>query len=382
MSGSDAPASIDFATPTRLSSSERQAIDAAIAEVLDSSQWVLGAHVARFETQFAAACGLHGAVGVASGTDALTLGVTALAPRGGSVLVPESDGGYAATAARLAGLEPITVDVCLHTGAPDLEALARAVRSDSVGLVVTHLHGDAIDLTNLNEWRTHRDLWLIEDCAQAFGAARAGVPVGSTGDLATFSFYPTKPLGTIGDGGAVAAQGAHSSALLARVRELREYGWAGERFRSDVPGGRNSRLDALHAAVLMARLPYASTAAERRRQIRQRYATALAGDGGIEILEHDAGESAAHHAVAFARDSVARDDLRATLAAAGIGTSVHYPWLVSEMAGLNAPAAAGGSPGADERRSRILSLPCDAAHRDDEIDRVVRALTQWSHDRR
>lgn len=370
---------VAFATPTRLGDSERAAISTAITSVLDSTQWVLGEHVEDFETQFAAACGLDAAVGVASGTDALTIAFAALAPSGGSVLVPESDGGYAAVAARLAGLEPVAVDVTLQTGAPDLDALARAVRPDSVGLVATHLHGDALDLTDLDEWRTARGLWLVEDCAQAFGAARGGTPVGATGDLATFSFYPTKPLGTVGDGGAVAARGARALDVLSRVRELREYGWTSERFRLDLPGGRNSRLDALHAAVLVARLPFAAPAAVRRRSIRQRYALALAATGRAVILGADDTGSAAHHAVVFAQSAAERDDLRATLSAAEIGTSVHYPWLVSEMAGLDAPAADGGSPGAAERRARILSLPCDAAHRDDEIDTVVQALERWAH---
>ncbi|MDO9590536.1 MAG: DegT/DnrJ/EryC1/StrS family aminotransferase, partial [Microcella sp.] len=271
------------------------------------------------------------------------------------------------------------VDVHLHTGAPDPKAVARAVQADTVGLVTTHLHGDAVDLAELDEWRASRGLWLIEDCAQAFGASGDGIPVGSTGDLATFSFYPTKPLGSVGDGGAIAARGARAPELLARVRELREYGWTTERFRLDLPGGRNSRLDALHAAVLSARLRFAAPAAARRRLIRRRYAEALASDRGATVLGNDSVQSAAHHAVVLAVTPAERDDLRSTLGTAGVGTSVHYPWLVSEMAGLDARVAEVGSPVAAERRARILSLPCDAALRDDEIDVVVLALERWSH---
>jgi dTDP-4-amino-4,6-dideoxygalactose transaminase len=184
--------------------------------------------------------------------------------------------------------------------------------------------------------------------------------VGLTGDAATYSFYPTKNLGAVGDAGAVLFA---DPASADRGRALRQYGW-GDRFRVQLAGGRNSRLDPIQAAVLTARLPFLDQRNARRRRVAARYATHVE-------LYGDPDTTVAHHAVALTDE---RDQLAAGLAARGVETAVHYPWLVTEMPGLRmAPAT---TPCAAQRRGRILSLPCFPELTDDEVDQVCGALEE------
>jgi dTDP-4-amino-4,6-dideoxygalactose transaminase len=249
---------------------------------------------------------------------------------------------------------------------PTPVTLAAAGLDGVEALVVTHLHGDAVPLEAVDRWRRERGLALVEDCAQAHGLRVGGRHVGTVGDAATYSFYPTKNLGAVGDGGAVAfADGGRAEA----ARRLRQYGW-GERFRVDHPGGRNSRLDTLQAAVLSARLPFLDARNERRRAIANRLRDAL----GAGRIHGDPESTVAHHAVLV---TDARDAVREGLAAAGVGTAVHYPYLVQEMPGLAVRPAP--TPEAAAVRERVLSLPCFPEQTDEEVDRVVAALGEVTH---
>jgi dTDP-4-amino-4,6-dideoxygalactose transaminase len=187
--------------------------------------------------------------------------------------------------------------------------------------------------------------------------------------VATFSFYPTKNLAAMGDGGAVLARDA---AVIERARLLRQYGWA-PRFRVVEAHGRNSRLDALQAAVLSARLPYLDANNERRRQVVRRYRAAAPG---LAFLGQDDESNVAHHAVVRTPD---RDSLRCHLAAAGIGADVHYPYLVQEMPGITTVSDA-ATPHAVTLRQECLSLPCFPGMTPDEIDATCAALGSWSAD--
>jgi aminotransferase EvaB len=292
---------VPVAAPTRMALEESEAVRRAVAQVIAGPSWILGEPVRMFEAAFAAYVGTEPAltVGVGNGTDALVLAMAALRlPVGSGVLVAADEGGYAATAARMAGLEPVAIDV--GPLGPTAETAAAGMCPGVSALVVTHLHGDAVPLTELDRWRRHRGLSMIEDCAQAHGLRVDGRHVGLTGDAATYSFYPTKNLGAVGDAGAVLFA---DPASADRGRALRQYGW-GDRF-------------------------------------------ALTDE---------------------------RDQLAAGLAARGVETAVHYPWLVTEMPGLRmAPAT---TPCAAQRRGRILSLPCFPELTDDEVDQVCGALEE------
>lgn len=360
---------IPSAAPTRIGAAERAAITDAVARVITDGPWILGPVVEQFERVFGTYLGGLNVVGVGNGTDALAIAFATLdLPPGAGVLVAANEGGYAATALRLAGLAPVVMDVDDVTMLPSVETAEAAMRTDVAAVVITHLHGEATDIRPLDAWRTQRGLRMVEDCAQAHGARRDGIHVGRLGDAATFSFYPTKNLGAIGDGGAVLfADDAHA----ARARALREYGW-NTRFRIEVAGGRNSRLDPLQAAVLIARLPFLDARNKRRRAISARYRDALATSGAR--MHGDAETTVAHHAVVL---TDARDEMATFLADRDIQTAIHYPYLLGEMPGLRlgpgvpVPAAAG-------LRDRILSLPCYPELSDDEVGRVVTALEGWT----
>ncbi|WP_309615533.1 DegT/DnrJ/EryC1/StrS family aminotransferase [Salinibacterium sp.] len=361
---------VPVAAPTRLAEEERRAVSGAISRVVMDGPWILGPSVERFEDDFAAFLDINHVVGVGNGTDALAIALSALdLPPGAGVLVAANEGGYASTALRLCGLEPVVMDVDELTMAPTAATAAAAIRADVSAIVVTHLHGEAIDIRELDAWRSKQGLRLIEDCAQAHGARLSGSHVGRSGDAATFSFYPTKNLGAIGDAGAVAF---HDVQLATRARAIREYGW-GERFRVDFVSGRNSRLDPIHAAVLSARLPFLDDRNTRRRRIAARYEAVLAG--GPTRLHGDTMTTVSHHAVVV---SSTRDALKAHLARCGISTAIHYPFLVSEMPGLRIPRGV-RSPVAATLRDSILTVPSFPEMSEEEIERVTASLEEWAH---
>ncbi len=359
---------VPAATPTRMSSDEQAAVEAAVRRVIVDGPWAGGPEVTAFEAEFGDYLAAPQVVGCASGTDALVLALTGLDLAVGSVvLVPGHDGGYAATAARIAGLIPVTVDIDAVTAAPSvatLDAAAAAASAEPAALIVTHLHGDPVDLAPLDAWRRRRGMRLIEDCAQALGARDDGWPVGTTGDAGAFSFYPTKNLAAVGDAGAVVFADAEAAA---RARSLAQYGW-GERYRIEVPRGRNSRLDPLQAAVLRARLPFLDARNARRIAVRARY---------IEAAPHltflgGAGPGVAHHAVVRTPD---RELFVAHLTAHGVTSAIHYPVAVADMPGTDIA----GAPTPEARRlaGEVASLPCTPELRDDEVDTVIAALAGW-----
>jgi aminotransferase EvaB len=359
---------IPFAAPTRLQGDEAEAVRHAVDAVLSSDRWVLGPSVESFEREFAAYVGGGHVVGVGNGSDALAITFVACGlDEGEGILVPPNDGGFAAQSARAVGLRPVAYDVDLDTLGPTPESAAAVLDPGVRAIVATHLHGDPLDLSALDAWRLDARLVLIEDCAQAHGAHTGGQHVGRVGDAATFSFYPTKNLGAAGDGGAAVL---HEEAAAQLASSLREYGWQ-RRYLVEHERGRNSRLDAVQAAVLSARLPHLDERNSRRRAIARRYADALAGSTGH--LHGDLEHGVFHHAVVV---DPRRDELSAHLDSAGVMTAVHYPYLAGEMPGLG--LVDGETPVAGRLRDRMLSVPCFPEMSEDEVSTVVEALASWA----
>jgi dTDP-3-amino-2,3,6-trideoxy-4-keto-D-glucose/dTDP-3-amino-3,4,6-trideoxy-alpha-D-glucose/dTDP-2,6-dideoxy-D-kanosamine transaminase len=347
-----------------------------MSRVLDSGQWILGTEVAAFEHDFADYVGARAVVGVGNGTDALALAFLALElPPASEVLVTAIDGGFSAVAARMVGLNPVVMDIDPVTLGPTEATAATSLTPDTTAIVVTHLHGNAVDVAGLQEWRRSKGLRLIEDCAQAHGLRVDGRSVGATADAATFSFYPTKNLGAVGDGGAVAFTGAGSESLAERVRTLRQYGWD-DRRRVEVPEGRNSRLDELQAAVLSERLRFLEPRNCRRRQTRDAYSEALGGSARASMLGGSV-PTVVHHAVVLTRSRAERDDLVRHLDRCGIDTAMHYPWLVQDMPGLRLASAA-SCPVSRSLVEQTITVPCSPELQEDEVDRVIEALRAWS----
>jgi aminotransferase EvaB len=359
--------SVPIAAPTRLAPDEHTAVRAAIDAVLAGGPLIGGRFVEQFEDAFATYVGRRHCVGVDNGSDALVLALQALECTAGSVaLVPANDGGFAAAAAQAAGLVPVGLDVDADTGLVTIADLERGWNSKASAVVVTHLHGLTAQMAPIAAWCQARGVVLIEDCAQAAGARQDGRHVGTFGDAATFSFYPTKNLGAFGDGGAVVTDRAD---VAERVRSLRQYGW-GEAFRIGDGRGRNARLDALQAGVLTARLPFLDRNNALRREIARRYRAVLPPEW---VPGAEDPSFVAHHAVVVVPR---RDQLREVLAAHAVQTTIHYPYLIDEMPGvrLGAPAA---TPQAAARRDRILSLPCFPTLEDGEMALVLKVLAAW-----
>ena len=241
--------------------------------MLASGWYILGRECAAFESEFAAYCGVAHCVSVANGTDALELALRGLGiGPGDTVATVANAGGYSTTAIRAVGAEPLYIDIdpsTMNMSAADLAArLTPAVRA----VIATHLYGRMADLPALLAVTGRAAVPLVEDCAQAHGAAIGGKKAGSWGALACFSFYPTKNLGALGDGGAITT---NDGQLAQRVKSLRQYGWSGKYQCAEY--GRNSRMDEMQAAILRAKLPHLDGWNARRREIAATYSAALAG---------------------------------------------------------------------------------------------------------
>ncbi|HEY8490860.1 MAG TPA: DegT/DnrJ/EryC1/StrS family aminotransferase, partial [Dehalococcoidia bacterium] len=264
---------IPVADPGRQYRALREEIDAAVARVLASGHFILGPEVEALEAEFAAYCGTAHAVAVASGTDAirLTLRAAGIGP-GDEVIVPALTAAPTAAAVVEAGARPVLADVDPRTATLDPRDAAARIGPRTRALLPVHLYGGPADLEPLLALAARHGLLLIEDAAQAHGARYRGRVVGSAGHAGCFSFYPTKNLGALGDGGMVVTNDA---ALAERVRRLRNLGQEA-RFQHVEPAG-HSRLDEIQAAVLRAKLPHLDVGNARRREIAARYAAALAG---------------------------------------------------------------------------------------------------------
>ena len=323
--------------------------------------FVGGSEVAAFESDFADYLGAVGCVGVANGTDALELSLRALAlSPGDEVIVPAYTFVATATAVILAGGRPVLVDVEPETLNIDVARAAERIGDRTVGIIAVHLYGRPCDLSGLSQLCEARGLWLIEDAAQAHGARSGGRRVGSLGELTTWSFYPSKNLGCFGDGGAVTSW---DEALLARVRSLANHG-RDDHFTHGEPG-RNSRLDALQAAVLNARLPLLDADNERRREIAAVYRAELDGVEGIRFLDDLDGDECVFHQLTLLHPE--RDALREHLAAVGVGTAIHYPRALHQQEALAGVRDGVDAPVAENAARRVLCLPMFPELEDDEV---------------
>jgi dTDP-4-amino-4,6-dideoxygalactose transaminase len=344
-------------------------IDAAMQAVLDGGRYVLGPETAAFEREFAAWVGVGHAIGVANGTDALHLALRALDVGHGDEVITVSHTAVATAAAvTLAGAVPVLCDIEADTCTIDPALIERQITTRTRAIIAVHLYGQAADMDAILEIGKRRGLPVIEDCAQAHGARFRGRRVGTMGALACFSFYPTKNLGAIGDGGAVVTG---DDALGARVRLLREYGWA-ERYVSHTEGW-NSRLDELQAAILRVKLHYLDADNASRRRIAARYGVELA-DTGLVLPVTQEGSEHVYHLYVVRSDR--RDALNAHLQARGIAAGIHYPVPIHlQPAYRRTPSL---SLPVTERASReVLSLPIYPELSDTDVATVIAAVRDY-----
>jgi len=343
-------------------------IDEAIRRVLEQGRYILGEEVNQFEAEFAAFVGVQHGIGVGSGTEALHVALAACELGPGDEVITVSHTAVATVAViELTGATPVLVDIEPDFYTLDPERLNSVITERTRAIIPVHIYGQPANLDPIIKIARERNLLVIEDCAQAHGAMYRDKRAGSWGDIACFSFYPTKNLGAIGDGGLIVTD---NPKLAERARLLREYGWA-ERYVSHMPGW-NSRLDELQAAILRVKLRYLESDNEKRRRIAAKYCEGLKD---VEIGLPKIRDGATHAFHLFVIRSARRDAVQAHLRERGIGSLVHYPVPVHQQ-----PAYRGRLKGNDflpetERAAReILSLPMYAELGDAQIQTVVNEI--------
>jgi len=343
------------------------AVRAAIDRVIASGWFVLGPEVEAFEAEFALACGAEHAVSVANGTDAIALILKALGiGPGDEVITTPISAAFTALAVLMVGARPVFVDVDDRLTL-DPAAVAAAVNSRTRAILPVHLYGQPAAMAAIEEIASRHHLAVIEDCCQAHLATSGGRPVGTIGVAGAFSFYPTKNLGALGDGGAIVTR---DRALADRVRRLRNGGQS-ERY-CHVDAGVNSRLDELQAAILRARLSHLPSWTARRRALAALYRSSLTGSSVTPVPERDAGH--VYHLFVVQADD--RPALQRHLRARGIETLVHYPIPIPRQP-VFASEHAAPCPRADAACDRVLSLPLHPSLAEADVRRVSAAIADF-----
>jgi dTDP-4-amino-4,6-dideoxygalactose transaminase len=345
-----------------------EAIGAAVDRVIASGWFVLGPEVEAFEREFAAACGASYAVGVGNGTDAIMLALRALdIGPGDEVITSPLSAAYSALAIMMAGARPVFADIDPDrlTVAPG--TIEAAITSRTRAIVPVHLYGQAADMAAIESIAARHHLAIVEDACQAHLATAGGRTVGTIGIAGAFSFYPTKNLGALGDGGAVTT---NDRALADRLKRLRNGGQT-SRYHHFESGGVNSRLDELQAAILRARLPFLHRWTERRRSVARQYRTGLCKSLAVPP-EKDSG----HVYHLFPVLSPRREALQEHLSARGVETLIHYPVPIPRQ-----PALASQEPAlcatADHVCTEVLSLPMYPSLTDEAIAHIIDAVHRF-----
>jgi dTDP-4-amino-4,6-dideoxygalactose transaminase len=348
-------------------------IDEAVMRVLEGGRYILGEEVKAFEAEFSAYIGVTHGIGVGSGTEGLHLALVACGIGPGDEVITASHTAVATVAAiEKSGATPVFVDIEPDFYTLDPGQMASAVTPKTKGVIAVHLYGQPADLDPIMEIAGKSGLYVIEDCAQAAGAAYKGKRVGSYGHLACFSFYPTKNLGALGDGGMVVTD---QPELAKQVRLLREYGWA-ERSISHIAGF-NSRLDELQAAILRVKLPYLDADNTARARVKDIYQAYL-NDG--ELVLPTCRQETCHVYHQYVVRTPRRDALKRYLEDNDIAPLIHYPVPVHLQPAYRDRSAGSRNLSETERAAReVLSLPMypelNAADLEEVIE-VVRTFAQ------
>jgi len=359
----------DLARHHRALSSELQA---ACAAVIRRGWFVLGTEGTEFESQFADYCGTRYAVGVANGTDALELALRAIGVEGGDhVALTANAGGYGTAALTAIGARTVYLDVDPATFTMDLTALASALAHGTIRAVIaTHLYGRLAPMDEILSLGKQYDTPIIEDCAQAHGAAHRNRRAGSWGAAGCFSFYPTKNLGALGDAGAITT---NDSDLADRIRQLRQYGWE-SKYNVTRSDGCNSRLDEMQAAVLRLQLPFLDRWNAARVAIAHQYRAQISHP---DLILPD-GFGPSHVAHLFVIRTPHRESLITHLTNKHVGYGVHYP-----LPDYRQPANKGRFPDfelehTDLLCTQVLTLPCFPEMTEGEVAAVASTVNDWA----
>ncbi|HYX28412.1 MAG TPA: DegT/DnrJ/EryC1/StrS family aminotransferase [Pyrinomonadaceae bacterium] len=368
------PLSIPQSNPLANYLSHRDEIDGAIKRVLETGWYILGQEVTAFETEFANYLGSRFAIGVGNGTDALYLALRACdVGQGDGVVTVSHTAGATVAAIEQCGATPLLVDIDAATFTMNVEKLADAIanyRGRIKAIVPVHMYGQPSRITDIVEIAAQHGLYVVEDCAQAHGALWQDRKVGTFGHLAAFSFYPTKNLGALGDGGAVVTNDA---VLAERVRRLRQYGWE-QRYISE-SAGVNSRLDELQAAILVVKLRHLDENNSLRINLARIYSTELADLDAFKLPETASGATHVYHQ--YVVRTTARDELRDYLRQQGTGTLVHYPVPVHLQPAYRQLSICMPLSETEAAAREILSLPLYPELTEEQVNVVVQQIKAW-----
>lgn len=374
---------VPFNDTSRIFNAHKKEIMSALSNVAQSGWWLLGRHTQAFSEQFAIFCGVKFCLPVANGSDALELALrSVLDPKNSEeneVITVANAGGYASIACRLVGATPVYADIDATTLLISMESLKNCLGPKVKAVIVTHLFGGAVDVIKVRQVLVQNGysyVSIIEDCAQAHGAKVGNARIGSLGDVATFSFYPTKNLGGMGDGGAIVTS---NEVIYNKIEKLHQYGW-GKKYQVDIPFGRNSRIDEMQAVILSCLLPSLDSNNLLRKKIYSRYQEA--GGNNIQFLEYENNDYVGHLAVILTNQ---QDELTSFMKKRNITVDVHYPVLDNEQMGWkDLPMRQDAiSNLATSRRivNKIISLPCFPTMTELEICTVCEALHIWGKKR-
>jgi dTDP-4-amino-4,6-dideoxygalactose transaminase len=343
-------------------------IDAAIARVLESSQFVLGEAVASFERDFAAYCGTDHAIAVNSGTSALHLSLLAAGIGAGDEVITTPFTFVATVAAILyTGARPVLVDIDPNNFNIDPAKIERAISPRTKAVMPVHLYGQPADMDPILEVAKRHNLIVIEDAAQAHGAQYKGRVVGSIGELGCFSFYPGKNLGAYGEGGAVTTSNPEYARTIRMLRD-----WGAEKKYEHLLKGYNYRMEGLQGAVLGVKLKHLESWTAARRAHALRYTELLAGSGVTTPVEMPYARHVWH---VYTVRTAERDELQQALSAAGVQTGIHYPIPVHlQPAYADLGYRAGDFPHAEAAAKQVLSLPMFPEMTEAQLQEVVAAV--------
>jgi len=339
----------------------------AIEQVLDAKAFILGPYVEKFEREFATFQDTRHAIGCSSGTSAISLVLEALGIGGGDEIVTVGHTFAASAGAiRHVGAVPVFIDIEPAAYTMDVDCIESAITSRTKAIMPVHIYGTPCDMLAIGEIAKGRGIAVIEDAAQAHGAAIGGRKIGAFGTAATFSFYPGKNLGAYGDAGAIVT---NDDALADRIRKLRNHGRMSKYLHDIV--GYNHRIDGIQGAVLSVKLKYLAAWNERRRAVAARYDAAFRPLGFKTIVPLPGIECVYHLYVVEVSN---RDVVQHALADRGVATGVHYPVPLNKQPAFASWAAGTVLPVTERIVPRIVSLPICAEITDEEQDRVIAAF--------
>jgi dTDP-4-amino-4,6-dideoxygalactose transaminase len=344
---------------------------AELAKLIDTGAYVGGPQVGSFETAFATFCGAGHAAAVKTGTDALLLALRALGIKPGDEVITAANSFFATgEAIALAGATPVLADVDDETLLLDVDDAAKRVTKKTTCIIPVHLFGQVADMDRVQELARSSGARVLEDSAQAHGATRGSWRAGSAGDAAAFSFYPTKNLGALGEGGAITSNDA---TVIDAVKRLRDHGQAGRHDHVEV--AYNARLDSLQCACLEISLRRLAGANDARRALAAHYRSRLAGKAGVRLVAEAPGSKPVYHLMIVRVDAAKRDGVRTKMGEQGVATAIHYPTPIHlQKAFAHLRQGPGSCPIVERSVAEMISLPMFPDMTAAQVDRVCDVL--------